>query len=68
MPTIIDHNNNDFVVWESNVILKYLVDRYDKEKKFHFEFGTKEYYESEMWMSFQVSGSSCTASIPLPML
>ncbi|KAG8826387.1 Glutathione S-transferase 2, partial [Serendipita sp. 399] len=33
IPTLIDHSNNDEVVWESNAILKYLAERYDTEHK-----------------------------------
>jgi len=56
IPTIIDHDNNDFVLWESNAIIKYLVDRYDKDKKIHFAHSTAEDYETDQWMCFQVSG------------
>jgi len=56
IPTIIDHDNNDFTLWESNAIIKYLVDRYDKENKIHFPHSTKEDYETDQWMNFQVSG------------
>jgi len=34
IPTLVDHSNNDEVVWESNAILKYIAERFDKEKKF----------------------------------
>ena len=33
IPTLIDHSNNDEVVWESNAILKYIAERYDTDKK-----------------------------------
>jgi glutathione S-transferase len=33
-PTLVDHSNNDAVIWESNAILKYIVERYDTQKKF----------------------------------
>jgi len=56
IPTIIDHDNNDFVLWESNSIIKYLVDRYDKDNKIHFAFGSREYYETDQFMNFQASG------------
>jgi glutathione S-transferase len=56
IPTIIDHDNNDFTIWESNTIIKYLVDRYDKDSKIHFPFESREYYETDQWMNFQVSG------------
>jgi glutathione S-transferase len=34
IPTLVDHSNNDEVIWESNAILKYIAERFDKEKKF----------------------------------
>ena len=56
IPTIIDHDNDDFTLWESNAIIKYLVDRYDKENKIHFPSGVKESYLVDQWMIFQASG------------
>jgi len=56
IPTIIDHDNDDFALWESNAIIKYLVDRYDKDNTIHFGSGTKESYLLDQWMTFQVSG------------
>lgn len=37
IPAIQDHWNNGKVVWESNAVLKYLVQRYDTERKFTFD-------------------------------
>ncbi|PCH40716.1 glutathione S-transferase C-terminal-like protein [Wolfiporia cocos MD-104 SS10] len=55
IPTIIDHANNDFVVWESNAILVYLVDKYDTSHKI-----SVEKYEDKIvqlqWLFFQASG------------
>jgi glutathione S-transferase len=56
IPAIVDHDNDDFVLWESNAIIKYLVDRYDKDDTIHFAPGTKESYLVDQWMTFQVSG------------
>jgi len=56
IPAIIDHDNDDFVLWESIAIIKYLVDRYDKDNTIHFPAGTKESYLVDQWMLFQVSG------------
>ena len=56
VPTIIDHGNNDFILWESNAILKYLVETYDKEHKFYFPAGTKESLLVDQWLFFQASG------------
>ena len=33
IPTLVDHNNNNFAIWESNAILQYLVSEYDKDHK-----------------------------------
>jgi glutathione S-transferase len=56
IPTIVDHDNNDFVIWESNSVIKYLVDRYDKDYTIHFAPGTNESYLIDQWMTFQASG------------
>jgi glutathione S-transferase len=56
IPAIIDHDNDDFVLWESNTIIKYLADRYDKENKIHFPAGSKDSYLVDQWMTFQASG------------
>jgi glutathione S-transferase len=56
IPVIIDHNNDDFVLWESLAIIKYLVDRYDEENTIHFAAGSKESYLVDQWLAFQISG------------
>ena len=33
IPTLVDHSNNDEVIWESNAILKYIAERYDTDRK-----------------------------------
>ncbi|TCD63259.1 Glutathione S-transferase 2 [Steccherinum ochraceum] len=33
IPSLIDHRNNGYTVWESAAIMLYLVDTYDKEHK-----------------------------------
>jgi glutathione S-transferase len=55
VPTIVDHDNEDFVIWESNAIARYLVDRYDKKYTIHFPPGTKESYILDQWLDFQAS-------------
>ena len=72
IPAIIDHGNNDFVLWyvqsacnvkdgrsqsfirESNAILQYLVDKYDKDHKISAT-GDERYHELQ-WLYFQASG------------
>jgi len=56
IPTIIDHDNNDFTLWESNTIIRYLVERYDKDRKISFPAGTNESFLVDQWMTFQASG------------
>ncbi|KAI0699620.1 glutathione S-transferase C-terminal-like protein [Cerioporus squamosus] len=55
IPTIIDHKNGDFVLWESNAILLYLVDKYDTEKRFTVT-DEKEKHILNQWLFFQASG------------
>ncbi|EJF62121.1 thioredoxin-like protein [Dichomitus squalens LYAD-421 SS1] len=33
IPALVDHKNGDFVIWESDALLLYLVDKYDTEKR-----------------------------------
>lgn len=56
IPVIIDHNRNDFVVFESAAILLYLQQHYDKENKFGFDKDTDPDNWSEMlqWIFFAV--------------
>ncbi|KAI0686270.1 glutathione S-transferase [Cytidiella melzeri] len=55
IPTLIDHKNGDFVVWESDAIVLYLVDTYDTDHKISVS-DTKEKYEQLQWLFFQASG------------
>lgn len=49
VPTLED---GDLVLWESNTILRYLVRQYDRSKR--FPTGTKNQYQSEKWMDWQL--------------
>ncbi|KAH9891656.1 glutathione S-transferase C-terminal-like protein [Cubamyces lactineus] len=55
IPTLVDHGNGDFAIWESDAILVYLVEKYDPEGK----FSVKD-FEGRMqqlqWLFFQASG------------
>jgi len=55
MPTLIDHGNDDFVIWESGAIILYLIEKYDTEKKLSFDK-----FESnaiaKQYLMFQMSG------------
>ncbi|KAL7266688.1 hypothetical protein RUND412_010758 [Rhizina undulata] len=37
VPALIDHNNNDYAIFESGAIILYLVEKYDTEHKISFE-------------------------------
>ncbi|EIN11266.1 thioredoxin-like protein [Punctularia strigosozonata HHB-11173 SS5] len=54
IPTLIDHKNGDFVVWESNAILLYLVDTYDKEHE--ISVTGLDRFTLNQWLFFQASG------------
>ncbi|EJF62091.1 glutathione S-transferase C-terminal-like protein [Dichomitus squalens LYAD-421 SS1] len=55
IPTLIDHKNGDFVLWESDAILLYLTDKYDTEKRLTVT-DEKEKYSLFKWLFFQSSG------------
>ncbi|KDE04826.1 hypothetical protein MVLG_04790 [Microbotryum lychnidis-dioicae p1A1 Lamole] len=55
IPALVDHQNGDFVVWESKAILLYLVDTYDKEGKFTVS-DPKEKAQLNQLLFFQASG------------
>ena len=54
-PTLIDHANGDFAVWESNAILLYLVEKYDKDGILGVR-GEKDRALLNQWLFFQASG------------
>ncbi|KAK3359894.1 glutathione S-transferase [Lasiosphaeria hispida] len=43
-------------LFESGSILQYLVDRYDPEHKLSYPHGTREYYEVNSWLFWQMGG------------
>lgn len=55
MPAIQDPNNNNFVLWESGAICKYIVETYDKENKLNITTLPEKWY-LEQWLQFQMSG------------
>ncbi|KAI0731036.1 glutathione S-transferase C-terminal-like protein [Earliella scabrosa] len=55
IPTLIDHHNGDFAIWESNAIILYLVDKYDTQKKLTVT-DEKDKYSLIQWLFFQASG------------
>lgn len=54
-PALIDHGQNDHVVWESTAILLYLVTLYDKDHKF-WPADVFEQSKVNQWMMLQASG------------
>lgn len=55
IPALVDHTNNDYVVWESAAILLYLVDKYDKEKRLTV-MEDEDRHRLYTWLFFQMSG------------
>ncbi|KAF8542847.1 glutathione S-transferase C-terminal-like protein [Trichophaea hybrida] len=55
MPTLIDHSNNDFTIWESGAIILYLVEKYDTEKKLSFD-SFESNALAKQYLMFQMSG------------
>lgn len=55
IPAIIDHQNKDFVLWESCAIIEYLVDKYDTKRTISFT-EENEKYQLKQYLYFQASG------------
>lgn len=55
IPTLVDNSTN-ITISETGAILQYLADTYDKEHKFSYAHGTKEYYKFLEILTFQVAG------------
>ncbi|EGV61728.1 Glutathione S-transferase 2 [Yamadazyma tenuis] len=55
VPTLVD-SSTDTTISESAAIMTYLSDKYDKDRKFSYEVGTKEYYKQLEIAYFQVGG------------
>jgi glutathione S-transferase len=57
IPAIVDHDRNDFAVFEGAAILAYLVRHYDPEKKFGFAIEDEDdYSRCEQWVAWQTGG------------
>ncbi|OJT02810.1 Glutathione S-transferase 1 [Trametes pubescens] len=55
VPALVDHSNGDFTIWESDAILLYLVEKYDKEHKLSVA-DVNEKFKLIQWLFFQSSG------------
>jgi len=55
IPAIVDHNNNDFTVWESAAILIYLAQKYDTEHKL-YPSTVEGQATANQWIAYQISG------------
>ncbi|EED79515.1 predicted protein [Postia placenta Mad-698-R] len=55
IPVLIDHHNNDFVVWESNAIILYLTEKYDTARRISASTPEDKALELQ-WLFFQASG------------
>jgi len=55
VPAIQDPNTG-ITLWESGVIIEYLIETYDKQYNISFIPGSEEYYKAKQWLYFQVSG------------
>ena len=61
-PTLIDHANGDFTIWESGAIILYLADKYDPERRLSVE-SERERYAMIQWLFFQASGQGYVAPL-----
>jgi glutathione S-transferase len=56
IPAIVDHDRNDFPVFEGNAILSYLTRLYDPENKLSFPIDSDDYTVAEEWIGWQHGG------------
>ncbi|GAA6008284.1 hypothetical protein JCM10207_000070 [Rhodosporidiobolus poonsookiae] len=56
LPALVDHENGDFVIWETKAILLYLVEKYDTQRTLTVGRGVEEQAELLQWLFFQASG------------
>lgn len=65
VPALVDHSNNDFIIWESGAIILYLVGKYDTQHKISFaDFDTTAI--ANQYLMFQMSGLSPPSPSPPP--
>ena len=57
IPAIVDHKNNDFILWESDAVIMYLIARYDTTHRISFTPASGgDYFRQLQWLFFQSSG------------
>ncbi|KAJ4393307.1 hypothetical protein N0V93_002515 [Gnomoniopsis smithogilvyi] len=56
IPALVDHDRNDFAVFEGAAILHYLTKHYDPENKLSFDYNSDDYSVSEQWIAWQHGG------------
>jgi len=56
IPAIVDHDRQDFAVFEGAAILSYLTRHYDPNNHFSFPADSDDYSLAEQWIAFQTGG------------
>ena len=64
IPAIVDHDRNDFSVFEGAAILAYLTRHYDAEHKFSFT-DPDDVSRAEQWVAWQTGGIVSSLSLSL---
>jgi glutathione S-transferase len=49
-------DGKEIKLFESGAIMQYLVERYDKDHKVSYPYGTREYWEVNAWLFWQMGG------------
>ncbi|KAI0690195.1 glutathione S-transferase C-terminal-like protein [Cerioporus squamosus] len=55
IPTLVDHKNNDFAIWESGAIISYVTEKHDPTRNISFE-KFEDKMQMLQWLFFQSSG------------
>ncbi|EGO60448.1 hypothetical protein NEUTE1DRAFT_56840 [Neurospora tetrasperma FGSC 2508] len=58
IPALTDklEDGTPIALFESGAIMQYLVERYDKDHKVSYPQGSKEYYQTQSWLFWQMGG------------
>lgn len=62
IPALTDKSSDGSTIrlFESGSIMQYLVDKYDPDHKVSYPFGSKEYYETNNWVSLRTLGGGAS--------